>query len=442
MNALADKFQEVFKKLRGYGKLTEDNVADAVREVRRALLSADVNYQVARDFCDKVKEKALGEEVSRSVRPGDLFVKIVHDELIEFFGEPERSLASPRPLTIALCGLNGAGKTTSCAKLALWLRRQGEKPLMIASDLSRPAAIEQLATLGKQLDLPVLQPEEGDNLDVHLRKVAQQPDYQESTVRIYDLAGRTELNEELMAELKQALSLIQPDETLMVADAALGQAAVEVAQQFNENADLSGFILSKFDGDARGGAALSIQSVANCSVKFLGTGEKADEFEAFVPDRLVKRLLGMGDLMGVVEQVQENIDLEDAARLQERMMNSSFNLQDFLDQMRQMKKLGPLQNILGMMPGASNIPRSNLDDNSLKRMEAILSSMTRQERNSPGVINARRRQRIASGSGTSVREVNELLKRFREMKKMMGKLLKGGNTEAKLARMMSGKMNF
>jgi signal recognition particle subunit SRP54 len=442
MNALADKFQEVFKKLRGYGKLTEDNVADAVREVRRALLSADVNYQVARDFCDKVKAKALGEEVSRSVRPGDLFVKIVHDELVAFFGRPERSLEPRRPLTVALCGLNGAGKTTSCAKLALWLREQGEEPVMIASDLSRPAAIDQLQTLGKQLDLKVLCPQEGDSLSDHLNRVSEAEDYQSSSVRLFDLAGRTELNRELMAELQAALKIIAPDETLLVADAALGQAAVEVAQQFSDNAELTGIILSKFDGDARGGAALSIQSVADCPVKFLGTGEKPEQFEAFEPERLVKRLLGMGDLMGIVEQVQGNVDMEDAARLQERMMSSAFNLQDFLDQMRQVKKLGPLQNLLGMMPGASNIPRSNLDDKSLMRMEAILSSMTRQERTAPGIINARRRQRIASGSGTSVREVNELLKRFREMKKMMGKLMKGGNTEAKLARMMSGKMNF
>lgn len=442
MNALADKFQEVFKNLRGYGKLTESNVAEAVREVRRALLSADVNYQVARDFCEKVKEKSLGEEVSRSVRPGDLFVKIVHDELLAYFGQEDRSLAAKRPLTIALCGLNGAGKTTTCAKLALWLRQQGEDPVMIASDLSRPAAVEQLATLGQQLDLKVLRPGEGDSLPEHLRRVAGEREYREATVRIYDLAGRSELDQELMTELRTALHLIQPDETLLVADAALGQAAVEVAQQFVQNASLTGLVLSKFDGDARGGAALSIQSVAECPVKFLGTGEKPGQFEVFNPERLVKRLLGMGDLMGIVEQVSENIDLEDAARLQERMMSSRFNLQDFLDQMRQVKKLGPLQNLLGMMPGASNIPRSNLDEKNLKRMEAILSSMTRQERISPGIINARRRLRIASGSGTTVREVNELLKRFREMKKMLGKLARGGNTEAKLARMMSGKMNF
>ncbi len=442
MNALSEKFQEVFKNLRGYGKLSESNVAEAVREVRMALLSADVNYQVARDFCEQVKEKALGEEVSRSVRPGDLFVKIVHDELLAYFGQRDRSLAAKRPLTIALCGLNGAGKTTSCAKLALWLRKQGESPVMIASDLSRPAAIEQLATLGRQLDLKVFCPGEGESLPVHLARVARDPEYQAASVRIYDLAGRSELDEALMSELQTALKLIEPDETLLVADAALGQAAVEVAKQFVDNADLTGLILSKFDGDARGGAALSIQSVAECPVKFLGTGEKPDQWEVFDPERLVKRLLGMGDLMGIVEQVSESIDIEDAGRLQERMMSSKFNLQDFLDQMRQVKKMGPLQNLLGMMPGASNIPRSNLDEKNLSRMEAILSSMTRQERTSPGIINARRRLRIAAGSGTTVREVNELLKRFREMKKMLGKLMKGGNTEAKLARMMSGKMNF
>lgn len=438
MSALADHLQGVFKKLRGYGKLTEDNVSEAVRDVRKALLAADVNYQIARDFCAQVKEKALGEEVSRSVRPGDLFVKIVHDELIGFLGDRDRSLSSNRPLKVALCGLNGAGKTTTAAKLASWFQRQGETPILVAADLSRPAAVDQLSKLGSELDIPVITPETGETLNGYLgRTVNREPD--DSTITIYDLAGRSELSPELMEELRESLHLIQPDETLLVADAALGQAAVEVADQFQSQATLSGIVLSKFDGDARGGAALSIQTVAGCPVKFLGTGEKVSQLEVFEPERLVKRLLGMGDLMSVVEQVQENVDIEDATRLQERMMSKDFNLQDFLDQMRQLKKMGPLQNLLGMLPGAGNLSRSQLDEGALKRTEAIICSMTRQERRNPGVLNARRRQRIANGSGVTVREVNELLKRFREMKKTMSKMMRGGNMEAKLSRMLSGK---
>ncbi|MEO0453252.1 MAG: signal recognition particle protein [Verrucomicrobiota bacterium] len=437
MSALADQLQGVFKKLRGYGKLNEENVSEAVRDVRKALLAADVNYRIAKDFCQSVKEKALGEEVSRSIRPGDLFVKIVHDELLEFFGAEGREISAERPLRLALCGLNGAGKTTTAAKLAGWFKKNGESVVLIAADLSRPAAIDQLEKMGRSVDVPVLVPGQGDDLKSHLKATEESEDWKNADVRIYDLAGRTELDESLMAELESALNIIQPKECLLVADAALGQAAVEVATQFNEKAPLSGLILSKFDGDARGGAALSMQAVTGAPVKFLGTGERADQIEVFEPERLIKRLLGMGDLMGIAEKVQESINVEDAMRIQERMMSKTFDLQDFLDQMRQLKKLGPLQNLLGMMPGMSNIPRSAFDENVMRHTEAIVCSMTRQERKTPGVLNAKRRIRIAEGSGTSVREVNELMKRFKEMKKMMSKTLKGGNAEAKLSRMLS-----
>ncbi|MEM6822542.1 MAG: signal recognition particle protein [Verrucomicrobiota bacterium] len=437
MNALGDKLQGLFKQLKGYGKLNEKNISDAVREVRLALLGADVNYQIAKQFCDRVKEKALGEEIRASVRPGDYFVKIVHDELIDTFTSEDRDLSDKRPLNLALCGLNGVGKTTTAAKLAKALTKEGESVQLIAADLSRPAAVDQLKKLGEQIQVPVLGPESGEALATYLKRAIQHAKESEASVVIYDLAGRTDLNNELLAELKDSLKIINPDECLLVADAATGQAAAELARGFQANAPLTGLVLSRFDGDTRGGAALSLQSVTGCPIKFLGVGEKVDALEAFIPDRLVKRLLGMGDLYGLAEKVQEEINIEDAARFEEKLRKQSFDLQDFLDQMRQMKKLGPLQNLLGMVPGMGSMSDSALDESSMKRTEAIILSMTKKERRRPEILNASRRKRIASGSGTSVMEVNELLKRFRQMKKMMTKLFKGKNPEGNLKRMLS-----
>lgn len=440
MNALADKLQSVFKTLRGYGKITEANTADALREVRMALLAADVNYQVARAFCDRVKEKALGQDVQQSVRPADLFVKIVHDELIALFTPGGEPFSRARPLRLAVCGLNGAGKTTSAAKLALHLKDRRERVLLVAADLSRPAAADQLAILGAAIQVPVFKPGTGATLETHLEAAAAAAREQHASVVIYDLAGRSEVDDGLLAELERALALIEPQECLLVADAALGQAAVGVAKAFHSRARLTGLLLSKFDGDARGGAAFSLQDVTGCPIRFLGTGEKVGDLEEFEPERLVKRLLGMGDLFGLAQKVTEAIDLEDAAKLEEKLKRESFDLQDFADQLRMMKKLGPLQNLLGMLPGAGSISNSAVDDSALKRAEAILGSMTRQERRQPDLISARRRQRIASGSGTSVTEVNQLLHRFRTMKKMMGKLARGGRPEAQLQKMLRGRL--
>ncbi|MDD5261097.1 MAG: signal recognition particle protein [Methylacidiphilales bacterium] len=438
LNQLSEKFQSVFKTLRGYGKLTDSNISEALREVRLALLAADVNYQVAKQFCDRVKEKALGEEVRNSIRPGDLFVKIVHDELLAIFQGGDKGLASERPLRIALCGLNGAGKTTTAAKLALHLKKQKEKVLLVAGDLMRPAAVQQLQTLGRQNGIDVFAPEAGATLAGHLASAATEATKGTYNAVIYDLAGRTEINQELLEELKSAMGQIRPQEALLVADAALGQSAVEVAQAFQKQVPLTGIVLSKFDGDARGGAAFSLQSVTGMPLKFLGTGERVDQFEVFRAERLVQRLLGMGDLYGLAEKVTEQIDLEDASRMQEKLFKAEFDLQDFLDQMKQLKKLGPLQNLLGMVPGMGSIQHFSLDDNVFKRTEAIVCSMTRQERRRPDVLNAKRRQRIASGSGTSVTEVNELMQRFRTMKKMVGQLARGGNQENKLKRLLGG----
>jgi len=436
MNALGDKLQGLFKKLRGRGKLDEENIAEAVREVRLALLSADVNYEVAKEFCQRVKEKALGEEVRASVRPGDYFVKIVHDELIDTFRREDRELKARRPLCVTLCGLNGAGKTTTAAKLALYLKNRGQNVILAAADLSRPAAVEQLDVLGGEIEIPVRKPGRGDSLESHLIGIRDQHRTGEHEVTIVDLAGRADLDQELMAELSMAMQILEPEECLLVADAATGQAAVDLARSFQAHAPISGLVLSRFDGDTRGGAALSLQTVTGAPIKFLGVGEKVEALEEFVPERLVKRLLGMGDLAQLAEKVQGEIDLEDASRLEEKMRKQSFDLQDFLDQMRQIKKLGPMKNVLGMLPGMGNLPDSALDEQSMKRTEAIVLSMTRRERRRPEILNASRRQRIAAGSGTTVTEVNELLRRFRTMKKMMTKLFKGGSPQKNMKRML------
>jgi signal recognition particle subunit SRP54 len=437
LSALAEKFQQVFKNLRGYGKLTESNIAEALREVRMALLAADVNFQVARDFCERIKGKALGEEVQGSIRPGDLFVKIVHDELIALFSEGSGQISNDRPLNLMVCGLNGAGKTTSAGKLALYFRHQKESVLLVAADLVRPAAVQQLQTLGKQINVPVIAPEAGIKLIDHLKHAQDEAKKQNARVVIYDTAGRLEVNEELLRELHEAFDLIKPQECLLVADAATGQNAVEVAKAFQSKVKLTGILLSKFDGDAKGGAALSLQSVTGCPIKFLGTGEQPSALELFQPERLVSRMLGMGDIIGLVEKAQAEFDIQDAAKLESKIRNQTFDLQDFIDQMCMVRKLGPLQNLLGMIPGMNNLPDSAFDERALKQTEAIVLSMTLEERRNPDVLNARRRQRIAQGSGTTVAQVNDLIRRFTAMKKMMAQFVRGGNMENKLKRMMS-----
>ncbi len=417
---LSNKLQDVFKGLRGHGRISEDNVSVALREVRMALLEADVHFDVAKGFVARVKEKALGAEVLRSVTPGQQIVKIFQDELIALLGGDAAPLDLSKPARILMVGLHGAGKTTSSAKLALWLKKQGRKPVLIACDLHRPAAIDQLATLGDQLDIPVYRPVAGEG-DV-VRSVKASLAWAGSVphdVEIYDTAGRLEIDEVLVGDLKKLRDLLSPKEILLVCDAATGQQAVSVARHFHEALTISGVVLTKLDGDARGGAALSLREVTGRPIKFAGVGEKPDQFEPFYGERLAGRILGMGDVVGLVEKASEAINEEDALRMAEKLKRASFDFNDFLEQFRMMRKLGPLENLLGMLPGMGNMKNLSVDEKQVSRTEAIVLSMTLKERTSPDIINARRRQRIARGSGVSVTEVNNLLRRFGDMRKLM-----------------------
>jgi len=433
---LAEKLQGVFKTLRGYGKLSESNVADAVREVRLALLAADVNYQVAKDFCEQVKAKCLGQEVLRSIRPGDQFVKIVHDELLACFSSETTELTPNRPLRILLCGLNGAGKTTTAGKLAAWYKNRKQHVVLIAGDLARPAAIEQLQILGRQIGITVLTFPGEKNPETVAKLAREEVTRLRAEVAIFDAAGRLDVEDTLLAELESVGKMWEPQETLLVADAATGQTAVKVAQAFQSRVPLTGLVLSKFDADTRGGAALSFQQVTKVPIRFLGTGEGSDALELFQPERLVGRLLGMGDVVGLVEKAQAEFDTSSMEKLTEKLAKNSFDLQDFLDQIKMMRKLGPLQNVLGMIPGMPKMPDSVDGEKSLRRVEAMIRSMTPGERSRPAVLNARRRQRIARGSGTSVAELNELMHRFEEMKKMMQRLTRGGSPDKMLRQLM------
>ena len=443
---LSDKLQDIFKDLRGHGVISESNVDAALRQVRMALLEADVDFQVARNFIARVKEKALGENVLRSVTPGQQIVKIFHDELTVLLGGDTEPLRLQDETRILIVGLNGSGKTTSSAKLAFWLQKQGHTPSLVACDLQRPAAIEQLATLGKQIDVPVYVPKSEEK---NVQRVAaaaleqfKQPDSSNASttigravarpsVTIFDTAGRQEIDETLMKELTALKEFLQPHEILLVADAATGQQAVSIASGFDAALSITGIILTKLDGDARGGAALSMREVTHRPIKFAGTGEKLDQFELFIPERLAGRILGMGDVVTLVEKAAEAVEFEDAARLERKLRTASFDFNDFLTQFKMMRRMGPLENILGMLPGMSNVQGLSVDEKQLKRTEAIVLSMTNEERTRPDILNARRRQRIARGSGSTVTEVNDLLRRFDQMRKLMKnagkmkKMLKG-----------------
>jgi signal recognition particle subunit SRP54 len=426
---LGDKLQDIFKDLRGHGTISESNINDALRQVRLALLEADVDFQVAKKFVAQVKDKALGEEVLRSITPGQQIVKIFHDELTALLGGDAAPLNLEKPARILMVGLNGAGKTTSAAKLARLLKKQGHSPRLVAIDLQRPAAIEQLATLCRQIDVPVFTPAP-DEKDV-LRAAGLAIDAGRSphdidgaagarlSVDIFDTAGRQEMDQPLVEELKRLRDFLRPQEILLVADAATGQQAVSVATHFNDALQITGIVLTKLDGDARGGAALSMREVTQRPIKFAGVGEKLDQFEIFVPDRLAGRILGMGDIVGLVEKAAEAVDEEEAARLERKLRTAKFDFNDFLAQFKMMRKLGPLENIVGMLPGMSNVPGLSVDEKQLRRVEAIVLSMTAQERSRPDILNARRRQRIARGSGRTVTEVNDLLQRFNQMRKLM-----------------------
>ena len=450
---LSDKLQDIFKELRGHGTISESNIDAALRQVRLVLLEADVDFQVGKKFIARVKEKALGETVLRSITPGQQIVKIFHDELTALLGGDAAPVNLGDSGRILIVGLNGSGKTTSSAKLARLLKKQGRAPVLVACDLQRPAAIEQLATLGKQIDVPVFTPDPREkNVERAVAAVLGQSGGQNSrdassapglagaghSVEIFDTAGRQEIDEALIQELKGLKEFLNPQETLLVVDAATGQQAVSVASRFNEALSITGIILTKLDGDARGGAALSMREVTRQPIKFTGTGEKLDQFEVFVPERLAGRILGMGDVVSLVEKAAEAIDEEEAARLERKLRTASFDFNDFLAQFKMMRRMGPLENILGMLPGMSNVSRSGgIDEKQLKRTEAIVLSMTYEERTRPDILNARRRQRIARGSGCTVTEVNDLLRRFDQMRKMMKSTGKMKKMMAQLARMKS-----
>ena len=418
---LSDKLQEVFKDLRGHGVISESNIDVALRQVRLALLEADVDFQVARKFIARVKQKALGETVLRSIAPGQQIVKIFHGELVALLGGDAEPLHLEDKTRILIVGLNGSGKTTSAAKLALLLKKQGRMPLLVACDLQRPAAIEQLATLGRQIDVPVRIPDPGEKNVQRVAAAALEgtPTARASSVQIFDTAGRQEIDDALMDELRALKEFLRPHEILLVADAATGQQAVSVASGFDAALSITGIILTKLDGDARGGAALSMREVTHRPIKFAGTGEKLDEFEPFIPERLAGRILGMGDVVTLVERAAEAVEIEDAARLERKLRTASFDFNDFLAQFKMMRRMGPLENILGMLPGMSNVRGLSIDEKQLKRTEAIVLSMTKEERTRPNILNARRRQRIARGSGSTVTEVNDLLRRFDQMRKLM-----------------------
>jgi len=433
---LGDKLQDIFKELRGHGTISESNIDAALRQVRLALLEADVDFQVAKNFIGRVREKALGEAVLRSITPGQQIVKIFHDELTVLLGGDAAPLILDKTTRILIVGLNGSGKTTSSAKLACFLKKQGHAPALIACDLQRPAAIEQLATLGKQIEVPVYAP---DPSEKNVRRAAaaamEWQDREGTNIDIFDTAGRQEIDAALIQELKELKEFLQPQETLLVVDAATGQQAVSVATHLNDALQVTGIILTKLDGDARGGAALSMREVTRRPIKFAGTGEKPDQFELFVPERLAGRILGMGDVIGLVEKAAEAVDEEEAARLERKLRSASFDFNDFLAQFRVMRKMGPLENILGMLPGMSNVQGLSVDEKQLKRTEAIVLSMTSEERTRPDILNARRRQRIACGSGSTVTEVNDLLRRFGQMRKMMKSAGKIKKMMAQMSRM-------
>ena len=422
--SLADSLDKTFRNLRGVGRISEKNISDALREIRIALLEADVEFSVAKDFIAKVKEKSLGVDVLKSIKPGEQIIKIFHDELAALLGGDQAPLDLNPPARILICGLNGAGKTTTAAKLAKRLKGEGRRPLLIACDLYRPAAIEQLAMLAKQVDVPCYTPTAGETDVVKVaRDALVWAEQQHGTVVIFDTAGRQEIDERLVAELKRLHAFINPKETLLVADSATGQQAVSVAKHFDEAVGITGIILTKLDGDARGGAALSMRAVTGNPIKYAGEGENLDQFFEFHPDRMADRILGMGDIVGMVEQVASKVNEKDAMRSMKRLQEGKFDFNDFLDQMKMIRNLGPLDGLLGMLPGFNKIkkqlPTGALDSSKIKRTEAIVLSMTAEERRRPELLKGSRRQRIAAGSGTSLMAVNQLIKQFGEMRKMM-----------------------
>lgn len=430
-DSLTDKLSSVFKKLRGHGKLTEQNITEALKEVRLALLEADVNFKVVKDFVERIRSRAVGQEVLESLTPAQQVIKIVHEELISLMGgmSSALNLSYKPPIPIMLVGLQGSGKTTTVGKLGKFLKDKGRKPYLVPADVQRPAAIEQLKKLGEQLGLPVFGPDPKESPLTICRKALSWANGEDGDVLLIDTAGRLHIDEALMKELEEIRREIIPREILLVADAMTGQDAVNVARRFNEALDIQGVILTKLDGDARGGAALSIKAVTGKPIKFVGVGEKLDALEVFHPDRMASRILGMGDVLSLIEKAQEAIDTKKAQELEKKLLKDTFTLEDFREQLQQIKKMGSIDQILSMIPGMGRLKLpQNLQgsEKELVKVEAIINSMTRQERRSPEVLNGSRRLRIAKGSGTTVQDVNQLLKQYLQMKKMLRQFKKGG----------------
>ncbi len=444
--SLTDKLGTALRNLRGIGRLSEENMAEALKEVRTALVSADVHFRVAREFVERVQQQVIGQDVLKGIAPGQQIVKIIHDELVTLLGEGSTGLSGARPLKILMVGLHGSGKTTSAAKLGKLLKKRGYRPFLAGLDVYRPAAIDQLEILAKQEELGFYA--DRTSKDVPAISAAALAAAQAATADciIFDTAGRLQIDQDLITEVKHVRDRVQPDEVILVADGALGQEAVNVAKAFHEALALTGLILTKLDGDTRGGAALSIKAVTGVPIKFIGTGEKTNDFETFHPDRLAQRILGMGDVVSLVEKAQETIDQKEAEKMAEKLRKAEFDLEDFLAQMQQVKKLGSMQSIMGMIPGMSGMQLPDGADQQMARTEAIIKSMTKQERRKPEILNGSRRQRIANGAGVKIVEVNQLMKQFQQMQKMM-KMMKGGGGKKMMRQMEAmqsqrGKMGF
>jgi len=441
---LSVKLDKAFQTLKGQGRITEVNVASTVKEIRRALIDADVNYKIAKEVTDRIKQEALGREVLTSVKPGQLLVKIVNEELVRLMGGQQEEInIKGDPAVILISGLQGSGKTTFTGKLANYLKKQGRQVMLAACDIYRPAAIDQLKVLGEQVDVPVYaEPENKDAVKI-AKAAIKEAKKQGKKILIVDTAGRLAVDEEMMNEISNLKEALSPAETLFVVDSMTGQDAVNTAKAFNDRLDFNGVVLTKLDGDTRGGAALSIRSVVEKPIKFVGTGEKMDALDVFYPDRMASRILGMGDVVSLVEKAQEAFDEDEARRLNKKLRKNQFTLDDFLSQLQQIKKMGSLKDIMGMIPGMGKALKDiDLDDDSFKPIEAIIQSMTPAERDNPDIINGSRRKRIASGSGTSIQQVNNLLKQFQDMRKMMKKMNQMGGKRrgmGNLANMMGGR---
>ncbi|MDY6915309.1 MAG: signal recognition particle protein [Candidatus Cloacimonadota bacterium] len=420
---LNDRFDKIFRNLKGKGKLTEKNIKESMREIRRALLEADVNFKIVKNFISRISEKAVGQEVMKSITPGDQVVKIVHEQLVHLMGDKyfEPELHQNKLNKIMLVGLQGSGKTTSCAKIASKYRKNNFNPALVACDVYRPAAIHQLNVLGKQLDIPVYSDEKSKNVVKIAKKAVKEAEKTETNLLIFDTAGRLHIDDKLMKELQDLKKTLKPEYIFFVADAMTGQDAVNVAKKFNDQIEMDGVILTKMDSDARGGAALSIKAVTNKPVIFVGTGEKISDLENFHPDRMANRILGMGDVLSLIEKAEASIKKDEAEKLAKKFKKNQFTFTDFLKQLQQIQNMGPLDQLLGMIPGANKIKNLQVDEKEIKHIEAIIYSMTQREREKPVIINGSRRKRIAEGSGTSIQQVNRLLKQFDQMKKMMKK---------------------